>query len=364
MNQLSKGSTVVNVSIAAVFIMACIGGGIYYFKRDNAKRQIDEAEKRVEVEGAKLDNLTNRYASERQAIKQLQDQYYILRNDVLKRTDRFFDNPTSNNPKIRIKIADKKVEEDINNRRQEITKLLKNWDDMMEKINSERFSDQTIPSILSIINDAKGGVEYVNLYIDKLQNVLSQVNSNTSQYQQTEIYVLGNIIEESKNQMAQISNAVNTIQTNVQTAIANSTSNNPTSSGTSTVVATNSGTGQSAGANQQGSSSNISNPIVTNSQIQTQAEILAQAQQQLQQLQQSLSQLVASSTNPASPSNAVDPNSVYLPYYSQYYYQMGGAQTIIEYLQSLPAPVIDKTGWADASRDSNSGNPLLLDGSN
>ena len=358
MKNSQKGSIILN-SIIIFAVSALLVGGIYYlFTKTQKSSQIAEAEAKVKVETKKLDNLNNRYSKERATIKQIQDQYMTLRNNVLKNTDRFFDDPEGDNPKFLLKINDKTLEADINKRRLAITKLLKDWDKKMSDIDSDNIDQNSLPTLLAIINDAKSGIDYVNQYVNQLGNVISQLSPNSSSLQQTEIYVYENIIEESKSQVNQIVSNITTIQVAVQTTIQTANS--------STTVASVSTTSSSGGT--QTSSSNptqvavAQQPIVTQTQIQTQAEILAQAQQQLAQIQQGISAL-ASSTQPTVSTTSA-PTQVYIPYSYYPSYQLGGAQTIIEYLQSLPAPNIDRTGWADATADTSSGDPLLLDGSN
>ncbi len=358
MKKLQKGSIVLN-SIITVAITALILGGVYYlFIKTQKSDQLVQAETKVKVETKKLDNLNNRYSKERATIKQIQDQYMTLRNNVLKNTDRFFDDAEGDNPKFLLKINDKVLEADINKRRLAITKLLKDWDKKMADIDSDKIDQNSLPTLLAIINEAKSGIDYVNQYVNQLGNVISQLTPNTSALQQTEIYVYENIIEDSKSQVNQIVTNITSIQVAVQTTIQTANS--------STTVASVSATSSSSGS--QTSSSNTTQtvavaqqPIVTQTQIQTQAQILAQAQQQLAQIQQGINAL-ASSTQPTV-STTSTPTQIYIPYYYPSY-QMGGAQTIIEYLQSLPAPNIDRTGWADATIDISSSDPLLLDGSN
>lgn len=360
MKNSQKGSTIIN-SVIIVVIATLLFGAVYYlFIKSQKSDLLSQAETKVKIETKKLENLNSRYSKERATIKQIQDQYMTLRNNVLKNTDRFFDDPEGDNPKFLLKINDKVLEGDINKRRLAITKLLKDWDKKMADIDSDKINQNSLPTLLAIINEAKSGIDYVNQYVNQLGNVISQLSPNSSALQQTEIYVYENIIEESRSQVNQIVSNITSIQVAVQTTIQTANSSTTVAS-----VSTTSSTGgtQTSSSNPTQTVATVQQPIVTQTQIQTQAQILAQAQQQLAQIQQGITAL-ASSTPTVSTATTSTPTQVYIPYSYYPSYQMSGAQTIIEYLQSLPSPNIDRTGWADATIDTSSSDPLLLDGSN
>lgn len=319
--------------------LALIGGGFYYYFYNGTSSELTNAKTKVQIETAKLNELDTRYNAERVAIAQIKEQYLALRNGVIKRTDIFFNNSESNNPTILLKIKDKTVEKDINNRRLEITKLLKLWDKKIKDLDSGLISESTM-TLSAIIAEAKNDFKYVDQYIIKLRTIVSELNPTNSQLQQTQIYVYENIIEASINQVGQLVSNINSIETTIESiylAISLGTTTPP------------SNTNSNPSQNTPTTPTVVTPPLVTLSQIQAQEEIVSQAEEE--------QALIEQGVTPPPPPNP-EPY-VYYPVSSQ----SGGSQTIIEYLQSLPSPNIDRSGWPDRSIDNTSGKPLLLDGS-
>jgi hypothetical protein len=352
---MKKGAISVNVIIILVGI-SLIGFGTYYFFPASESVELTQAKAKVSAENAKLDELNARYNAERAVIVQLNEQYASLRDGVVKKMDYFFTNPNSNNPKILLKINDKAVEKDINNRRIEITRLLEAWDKKIEDLNSGSITKKSKDTLLSMIAEAKNDIKYVETYITDLGIIINNLTPTNSQLQQTQIYAYQSIVESSISEVAVLFTNVASIEVNaIEIYQSISTSNSDTNS--STVASETNNTQSSAGSSSNSNSTQttvqttVTTPaLVTQADIQEQQEALAQAQAQQNQVEQGTSQ----TTTPPVNTNTAPPTTISI---QNVYYQVsapqGGSQTVIEYLWSLPSSNPDRTGWPDRSSSGN-----------
>lgn len=304
-------------------------GVIYILFRPKVDPRLAEAKTRVKVETKKLDDLNARYVAEQSALAELDAQYALIRDKILSNTDVFFDNVDSSNPELILKLKNKNLEKDMIKRRLEIAKLLKEWDKKIADIKSGNIPQGSSFNIFDIINGAKKDTDYVKQYISDFKKIIDGLTPQNSDVTQSQLNYYHNIIESSLNQIEEVSTNINNVNNNI-TQVYNSNPN-----GTTTTPTNNQNTP----------------PVVTPQQIQNQQEVVNQATQQ----QNNLQNATTTSQTPTPPP--------YDPYVINYLneYQGIGAQTLIEYLQSIPAPKIDKTGWPDID-DNSSGNPIMVGG--
>ncbi|MEQ1499916.1 MAG: hypothetical protein ABL917_00910 [Parcubacteria group bacterium] len=320
--------------ISGVVLVAVVAFGYYFFSRED--KVVNKTQ--LQIEEGKLEELMVRRNAEREVVNQIQEQYSNLRNTIMKNTDVFFKDANSNNPRIILKIKDKKVEAEINKRRLEITRLLEAWDKKVDDLESTSITEPNSVTLMDLVAGAKNDVDYVKQYIKELQSIINNITPANSKLDDSQIKTYENIINNSLNQIEQVASNVNAIETSIPAiyeALGITNSNNtpiPQENLPTLLTPTPTPTP----------------PIVTETQIQNQ-------QQVVNQTAQNGGQQNSTTTTPVpTPTPTQDPY-LYYPVYSQY----GAAQTIIEYLQSLPSPNIDKSGWPDI--DTSAGDPILFD---
>ncbi len=353
--------------VATIVLAAVLALGLFfYFKnvgslwvkpRDNAKLLLDFKLK-TEAEVTKLEELNNRHDAEGLVINQIQQQYSVIRNNILNKTDGLFQNPNSENPKIKVKISDKNVESEINLRRREITKLLDSWDAKSKIINSNFISENGTPTLPDLVKSAKSDIYYVQKYISELQDIvngLSPENSNLTRVQINSYITIVEIntqqIEEAIYAMASMEySLVQIYQPSGKVAV--SPTQNQNNLGGSTSTAVSAPTPSSISSVPSSNSAilppppllGVVPPIVTQLQIQAQQDIVAEAKAKQAVIEQKIAELTPS----LPPSSPALPESLSNQPTTQYY----------------PNSIVDHNGWTDLAQDTNSGKPLLLDGAN
>ncbi|HEY0221068.1 MAG TPA: hypothetical protein VGC58_02485, partial [Candidatus Paceibacterota bacterium] len=255
-----RDELIVKISAVLLIILITIGS-YYFFTKDN---KLAEAKTKVKVETQKLDNLKDTYTKEREVIKDIKEQYNLLKNGVVRNTDIFFKDAGSNNPKILIKLSNKDQEKNINNKRLEITKLLEAWDKKIEDLESNKSSVESITTLSELVNQIKKDVRYVKQYVEELKDIVSEVTPDYSGISQNQIVtyelILGNTLE----QIQQIDSNIQTVENYVPQIYApsNAPQNATTTSGTVN--------------NNQNTNTQTTPPITTTTQIQNQEQVITE----------------------------------------------------------------------------------------
>jgi len=352
MQSLQKGF--IAYVIVAVLAIILIGGSFYFYSRNKTGSLSDNqllllgANQKVEMETAKLEELHRRYQAERKIVAQIQEEYSNIKTNILRRTDIFFKNAESKNPQIIIKISNKNIEKDINNRRLEITKLLEAWDKENEIINSDSVSINLLPTLSDLVKSAKKDISYIEI------NNLSIENSDLTQSQISsyQFIIASNINEVEKvvSTFTTIENSANEIYAaNAETTTVSIVAISSPGEEASTPSPTTLDSTETDTTAPTPLSMSTTPPIVTLSQIEAQEEVVVEAEVEQAEIDQMINQPVEITIEvPMAPTVIVYPEN--LP-----------AQGIIQY---LPNPFADHTGWPDLTVDEISGKPLLLDGAN
>lgn len=328
-------------SIIGVVIVAILIGGSFYlfsYNKDghsaDGSRLVSASKLAVETEAGKLAELERRYNAERAVIKDIQSQYSNIRNSILKKTDIFFDDPNSSNPKIRIKITDKKVLDDINRRRLQVSKLLKIWDERYNIIETDSPSIALLPSLPDMVKEAKNDIKYIEEYIKALQNIVGDLTPQDSGLTQSEINYYETVVTTNSKEIEKVVANIVLVETHTAQIY------QPQTSTTTPVVVNN---------NSNPTPPPVVPPIVTPSQIQAQQDALTQAQEE----EDNSDEEVVEPPPPPPASDSLPPYYMYL--------QTNPSPTTAKY---LPNPFADHTGWPDIVPNTQSGLPSLIDGSN
>lgn len=307
------------IALTTIFILLIIGSIYYFFFKDS---RLSQAQKKVQIETSKLENLNEVSLKEREVISNIKQQYNLLRRNVVRNSDFLFNNVDSDNPQIILKITDKKKEGYINKKRREITKLFEAWDKIINDLESGKKLDKDI-SLQDLMNQIKNDLKYVKEYTSELRDIVKESASNYEGSEQNQIVGYEILIDNTVEQINQITENIQEIEEYI-----------PTIYNTETTTGNNNGTTQT---------NNPTPPIITQTQIQTQEELLQQAIELLQQLQNNLQNQNGTTTPVTQSTTTPEINPTPQPGL--------GAQTMMEYLRSLPAPIIDKTGWPDISHE-------------
>ncbi len=330
--------------IGVVIVAGLVGGSFYFFSYNknnsskNSGRLVSSARLAVETEAGKLAELERRYNAERAVIKDLQNEYSNIRNNILKKTDIFFNNPASNDPRIQIKIKDKKTEDLINNKRLQVTKLLKIWDERFNIIETDSPSIALLPSLLDMVKQAKDDIKFIEEYIDALQGVVGDLTPQESGLTQSEINYYESIVTSNSNEIEKVISHIALVETQTTAIYLPQTSTStPQVVGSTSTPAT------------PAPNPVVTPPLVTPSQIQDQQEALEQAQEEAEEEEM----------ESAEPESGTPNNDSLPPYYM--YLQTTPSPTTSKY---LPNPFADHSGWPDIVPNTNSGVPSLIDGAN
>ncbi|OHB09374.1 MAG: hypothetical protein A3H52_03275 [Candidatus Zambryskibacteria bacterium RIFCSPLOWO2_02_FULL_39_26] len=361
MQSLQKGF--IAYVIVAVLAIILIGGSFYFNSRNKTGSLSDNqllllgANQKVEMETAKLEELHRRYQAERKIVAQIQEEYSNIKTNILRRTDIFFKNAESKNPQIIIKISNKNIEKDINNRRLEITKLLEAWDKENEIINSDSVSINLLPTLSDLVKSAKKDISYIEKYIAQLESIINNLSIENSDLTQSQISSYQFIIASNINEVEKVVSTFTTIENsaneiyaaNAETTTVSIVAISSPGEEASTPSPTTLDSTETDTTAPTPLSMSTTPPIVTLSQIEAQEEVVVEAEVEQAEIEQMINQPVEITIEvPMAPTVIVYPEN--LP-----------AQGIIQY---LPNPFADHTGWPDLTVDEISGKPLLLDGAN
>ncbi len=342
MNKQLQGGFIAYAVMVALGIIL-IGGSFYYYSRsgNGLSEMQKEAKMNLDSEATSLYALKARYKAEREAISKIKDEYSSVRRNILAKTDIFFSNANSEDPRIKIKISDKSVEAEINKKRLQITKMLEAWELKNEIINSDSLYQDLLPTLNDLVKSAEQDMAYIRQYVKELEVIINNLSPNNSNLTQAQIIALESIIEDSNEYIQESISVISEIQAEIPVP-------------TNPVVVV-----QETGTTTQASSTGASMPtttpppvvyppIVTLTEIQTQEKKVEEAKKALESITATTTSPVTTTPTTTPPVNTDPIHVITLP------------TTIIYY---LPPSNIDYTGWPDIAPDTNVSKPLLLQGS-
>jgi hypothetical protein len=330
------------IYICLGLVLAAIFGGGYYFFSKTVLTPQEVARQKVENSTSQLISLKRRYAEERAIITKLQKEYAGVKSTILKRTDVLFSNPNSDNPRLKIKTGDPLAEENINNKRLEITRRLEAWEEKMEIINSQKNQNEPIPSLSQLVKSAEEDMHYIKEYIVELDVLIGGLSTDDSDLSQEQIDDYVSLVQSSSEQIDQSVNAVSDARSEMeeQEILAQSESYTEDSGSTGTTPQTN-----TTNSNTQSQTPSYTQPVVTQPQIDNQEKKVEQAKKEEEEVKTAATSGQSTTT---AESTVDDTNVYYAP--PQYY---------------TPAYIYtDNSGWPDIAPSNNPDRPLLLDGSN
>ena len=331
----------ISVGLIIVLVLVIIFGSFYFYSANKEKKvtkkpltvqDLEEANAVVERETENLNFLESRYSSERAVIGEIQNQYSKISDVILKKTDALFNNPQTQNPEIKVKVATKKIDEDINSKRLEITEALDSWRDTMELIDSN--TNKNLPTLPALVEKAKQDVAVVVEYVkelDKIVKVLTPADSGLTQAQ----------IDTYKSEVAQAvaeAQKANTITEAIIVPVIVPPQNEPSN----TTNPPNPETQNTPNPEQPAAP--VAPPIVTVEEIKAQEQVVAEAVAQQQIIEQALN----ATTTPQAEVVVPTPDPVSYP--------TPGDVT------GTPFQGIDKSGWPVLKPEETNG-PTRLQGS-
>ena len=162
---------VVIISVAIIF-----GGVIYFFNQ--AQKQILKEKSPAELL-ADLETAKQKLAAETTRLREIRAGSYLISvseaeyekaKNLVTKTNIFFLNPEGSRPEIQLKINNKIIATEINNRRAKINEMLKAWSE----------NDQSLETDLKLLEDIKTYLIIIQVYLDQLESVVADLSTNDS----------------------------------------------------------------------------------------------------------------------------------------------------------------------------------------
>jgi len=288
-----------------------MGGGFYYYSKNigGFSVQEQEAKLKLEEEKTKLAEMKARYEKERAIIARIEQEYANVGLNIFSKTDSFFYDSETDNPKIKFKITDKNIEKDINNRRAQIAKMLEAWKKKIAAINSITDFQSLSLTLADLVKGAEKDMAYIQQYVRELENIISKLSTKDSNLTQAEINSYTSIIKIVSEQIQTSIAVVDNIQIEITPPVTQIPATIP--------------------------------PIVTPAQIQEQEKVVIEAQIVVDTPPVVSAPVTPPVTSPVTP-------VVPLSYPTRY----------------LPSSDIDYSDWLDLKPKENPGKPIFIEGLN
>ncbi len=343
-------------STAAIIIVLIIGVSFYFYSKNKSDKALAvrlaqnkayveqkraeavtaktlaQAKKNLELAKAGLSNLLARSGAEQAVIAQIQSEYSNVSDTIIKKTDVMFQNPTTQNPAIKIKISNNKTKNDINQKRLQITQLLDSWSNTIAEINSDIPSVNPPPALPALVEKAKEDVALVQTYVDDLKNIVDALTPANSGLSQSEIDSYKAIVESVSNEAQKDVTKMDAIEKAAEKVEVTYADPNPPPLPSPGVPPEN--------PQEPIEPTPITPPIVTPDEIKNQQDAVSQAQDEVTYQEQNQPPAGEPSGSTGSSDSSQNPPPQYSPFQN-----------------------LDTSGWPDQAPN-NSSDPSLIEGAN